>query len=768
MKELFKNRVNIILVSLLLVSLVLMGILGYSVLKPDTNVYAINFNGYTDEEIKAWCEENEISDKCKLTYEYNNNIPANTMIYQSILEGSPIGQNITFTISKGKELNSVEPLKLTNELTKDDVVKWANSNNLKYVEYIDKYNNEISKGIVISIEPNENLNTETKIVVTISLGEQGSRNTISVSTGEYIGLTVDEFEAKAKQLGLNAKYTNEYDEYSSNIKKDLVIWHGSGEYEVNENFRYSLSLGKDPNAETIEIKKDQFVKLTEAQIKEEATKLGLKAVHNSEWDKYNNSIEKGLVIQNGFGIYEKDENLRYGLSLGKENNITYPLTIEKEKYTNISEDSFISKANELGLKAVKTSEYEDYSDSLEKGKVIWHGSGEYEKGEDFRYSLSLGKKVTYPLSIKNKEYVNNTEEEFKKIASGLGLKPVHNSEWDDYSDTIAKGNIIFHGNADDYYADESLRYGLSLGKKNEETSDDEEFEIIKGTYLGYSEQEFINKAKELGLEPVHNESWDDYSSTIEKGKIVFHGFASDYKKGEKFRYGLSLGTNSQTDMITITANQYVGKSVSEFESAMSALGLQVSYVSSNDNYSNNVQTGNIVYHESGSFAKGSTIKYGKSLGANPKITVNTGYVGKTEEEFKSYINGLGLNPVKSGTENSDTYVEGLVLSYSTGSFNKGANISYTLSSGKKKLYLLKPNILQTNYAGDTFDETKNKLKNYLDNQGFTNYSFKNEKSRDYGQGVILEVKVNGSSFTNTAEIDYDSTISITICDGRIE
>ena len=63
MKELFKNKINIVLVTLLLISLVLMGILGYSVLKPDTNVYALNFNGYKDSEILNWCEENGISDK---------------------------------------------------------------------------------------------------------------------------------------------------------------------------------------------------------------------------------------------------------------------------------------------------------------------------------------------------------------------------------------------------------------------------------------------------------------------------------------------------------------------------------------------------------------------------------------------------------------------------------------------------------------------------------------------------------------------------------
>lgn len=765
MKELFKNKINIVLVTLLLISLVLMGILGYSVLKPDTNVYALNFNGYKDSEILNWCEENGISDKCKLTYEYNNNIPENTLIYQSISEGNPVGQNITFTISKGKELTSVEPLKLSEELSKEDVVKWVKTNDLKYVEYIEKYSDTVLKDRVISIEPNENLNTGSKIVVTISLGEKGSRNTISVETGKYIGYTVDEFEAKAKELGLTAKYTNEYDSYSSSIKKDLVIWHGSGEYEANETFRYSLSLGKDPNEVDIVIEKDQFVKLTESEIKEKAEKLGLKAVHNSEWDKYNNSIEKGLVIQNGFGIYVKDEELRYGLSLGIESNITYPLDIEKNKYTNISEEDFVSKAGELGLKAVKTSEYEEHSETIGKGKVIWHGSGSYEKGEDFRYSLSLGKNVNYPLSIKDGEYKGKSEEEFIKIAKDLGLNPVHYSEWDDYIDSIGKGKIIFHGHADDYYKDENLRYGLSLGKKNSESS--EYISIKSGEYIGISETDFINKAKQLKLNPVHNSSWDDYSTTVEKGKIIKHGVADDYVEGEDFRYGLSLGKNSETNKVTITPDQYVGKSISEFESAMSALGLKTSYASSNDNYSSNVQTGNIIYHESGEFDVGSTIKYGKSLGANPKINVEAGYVGKTEQELRTYIINLGLNPVKASSQNSDTYDEGVVLSYETGSFTRNSNVSYTLSAGKKKLYLLKPTVLQTNYGGDSYETTKANLTKYFNNQGFTNYSFATSKSKDYSEGVLLEVKVDGAKFTSTAEIYYDSSIVVTICDGNL-
>ena len=67
------------------------------------------------------------------------------------------------------------------------------------------------------------------------------------------------------------------------------------------------------------------------------------------------------------------------------------------------------------------------------------------------------------IIVSNKQYVGISEEDFKRIAASLGLKPVHLKERDSYSSSVEKGNIVTHGSGT-YIKNETFNYGLSLGK----------------------------------------------------------------------------------------------------------------------------------------------------------------------------------------------------------------------------------------------------------------------------------------------------------------
>ena len=91
---------------------------------------------------------------------------------------------------------------------------------------------------------------------------------------------------------------------------------------------------------------------------------------------------------------------------------------------------------------------DDYSDTIAKGCIDWHGQGEYEKGEVIHYTLSLGKKgsETDEIIINSNDYVGKTYNEFKSAVEALGLKPEKSEVHDDgYSNTIAKGSILRRG-----------------------------------------------------------------------------------------------------------------------------------------------------------------------------------------------------------------------------------------------------------------------------------------------------------------------------------
>ena len=65
--------------------------------------------------------------------------------------------------------------------------------------------------------------------------------------------------------------------------------------------------------------------------------------------------------------------------------------------------------------------------------------------------------TTYILDARG----SKMDQEFKKIGKDLGLKPTHKESKDDYSDTVAKGYIVWHGSGE-YVKDEVFNYGDEL------------------------------------------------------------------------------------------------------------------------------------------------------------------------------------------------------------------------------------------------------------------------------------------------------------------
>ncbi|MEE3424549.1 MAG: hypothetical protein VZR26_03165, partial [Erysipelotrichaceae bacterium] len=390
--------------------------------------------------------------------------------------------------------------------------------------------------------------------------------------------------------------------------------------------------------------------------------------------------EKGNVVKHGSGDYEKGENFRYGLSLGKEgSDSSGTFYISPDKYKGKTESEFKKIATDLGLKSVHNPDWDDYSDSIEKGNVIRHGTGDYEKGEDFRYGLSLGKKddssTSTVINVTNGQYVGKKESEFKMTATGLGLNPVHNADWDDYSDTVTKGYIVRHGYGE-YEKGENFRYGLSLGKKDGDSSSTEIY-ISSGKYIGKSESEFQTIATGLNLKPNHNSDRDAYSDSVAKGYIVWHG-SGTYVKDETFNYGLSLGKAPDT---TVTVADKSGSSEESFKSYIVSLGLKAGTRS--EEYSDSVSAGNLIRNDTGSFKKGASVNYTVSLGKKEtpsgnimrpeKYQVGDTY-DSTKQKMQSYLSVftnveyIGVTSTKGVGRLEKIEVGSAGSSYSAGSY----------------------------------------------------------------------------------------------------
>ncbi|MBR6724844.1 MAG: hypothetical protein IKI79_06145, partial [Erysipelotrichaceae bacterium] len=499
----------------------------------------------------------------------------------------------------------------------------------------------------------------------------------------------------------------------------------------------------------IEVKSGEYTNLTVSAFESQVKALGLKPNHNTAKDDYSTSVTKGNIVWHGSGTYENGETINYGICLDQKKDASSLINIKAGTYAGKSEDDFKKIATDLGLKPVHNSDWDDYSDSYAKGNIVKHGSGDYEKGENFRYGLSLGNKdgeSSQTFYISSVKYLGKTESEFKKIATDLGLVPVHNADWDDYSDSYAKGNIVKHGGGD-YEKGENFRYGLSLGEKdNSSTTTD--IVVTIGQYVGKTESEFKTIAANLGLKANHIDTRDAYSDTIAKGNIVTHGYGT-YVKGEDFNYGVSLGKKDgeSSQEIYISSGKYIGKSESEFQAIATGLNLKPVHNEEWDTYSDSVAKGYIVKHGSGTYGKDENFRYGLSLGKAPDVTVTVAdKSGSSEESFKSYIVSLGLKAGTRSEEYSDSVSAGNLIRNDTGSFKKGASVNYTVSLGKKETpsgNIMRPEKYQ---VGDTYDSTKQKMQSYL--SVFTNVEYIGVTStKGVGRLEKIEVGSAGSSYS---------------------
>ncbi|MBR6261014.1 MAG: hypothetical protein IKR24_05780, partial [Erysipelotrichaceae bacterium] len=142
----------------------------------------------------------------------------------------------------------------------------------------------------------------------------------------------------------------------------------------------------------------------------------------------------------------KDTPVTVYISSGRANASDDKIEVKSGEYTNLTVSAFESQVKALGLKPNHNTAKDDYSTSVTKGNIVWHGSGTYENGETINYGICLDQKkdtsVSTDITVTKGQYVGKTESDFKKIATDLGLKPVHLTERDAYSDDVAKGSIV--------------------------------------------------------------------------------------------------------------------------------------------------------------------------------------------------------------------------------------------------------------------------------------------------------------------------------------
>ncbi|MCR4634126.1 MAG: hypothetical protein K5648_08385 [Erysipelotrichaceae bacterium] len=574
---------------------------------------------------------------------------------------------------------------------KEEVFEWCGQLDEKYAcDIVYEGSRSVEKDIVFQQSINAGSKLNDKIMITIS-----SQLIKPAALPQLYEAQRSTIETWAADNGIaNVSFV---EEFSDTVNRGIVIrMEPTDSIYQDTPVTVYISKGKENAAnDPIQVKYGEYSNLTVAAFESQVKGLGLVPNHKTSKDSYSSSVNKGNIVWHGSGTYTYGETINYGICT-EESKSSGDIVVSKGAYVGYTEDNFKTKATELGLKANHNTAKDDYSDSIAKGSIVWHGSGTYEKNETFNYGLSLGKKdgSSSDIVVKAGSYVGYTEENFKKKAEELGLKANHNAEKDGYSDSIAKGSIVWHGSGT-YVKNENFNYGLSLGKKDAPKT----VTVSAGTYVGKSEEEIQKAAVTLGLVPVHKTAHDAYSDTVAKGKVVWHGSGTynTNDSSDPFNYGLSLGksdgSSSQAgdDQIVVKSGAYIGYTEDNFKKKAEELGLKPTHLSSRDDYSDSIAKGSIVTHGYGVYEKGEAFNYGLSLGKKdvPKtVTVSAGtYVGKSEEELQKAAVALGLVPVHKTAHDaySDTVAKGKVVWHGSGTYNTNDSsdpFNYGLSLGK--------------------------------------------------------------------------------------
>ena len=519
------KRVTILLAVLLVVLSAIIGVLLFNfVIKPQSTIVP-DFVGKPVSDVYIWCAGLDEDHSCEVSYEDCAEYGKDVVFEQSITGGSKMKEPVViFKVSNGQGNKIILPF-IGPETNRSDIEAWALTFHITNITYIEEVSDTVEKNHVIRIEPTYNVTRDTPLKVYVSIGKEDRQDKkeedkkeeekkeeevvpseIEVKYGDYIGLTVEEFEKKAAALHLKPNHNSKRDQYDPHIAFGNIVWHGSGIYVPDETFNYGVCINE------LVISAGQYVGLSEDAFIKTARDLSLVPTHLSNRDSFSTSVANGSVVTHGSGVYVKDEAFNYGLSLG-------PAKVESG-YEGASEEVFLSYLSRFGLTGDRKT---STSETIAAGRIISYHTGKYSTGDAVTYTISLGPdtRVNVP------DYSGKAESELLNFISANGL---HAGVRSVQSSMTPEGYIISNDS----------------GTKN------------KGDVINYivSSGPYIPKVKMDKFEYLHDmiSSADSYEEAAQKADLYFKekGF-TNYEIQSVFLSSVKPG---QLLMVTVDDEQH--------------------------------------------------------------------------------------------------------------------------------------------------------------------------------------------------------------------
>lgn len=418
------------------------------------SVIVQDFVGHNVQEVYDWCATLDDEHSCEVAYSENDEYEKDIVYDQSVKAGGKVKDSVIFYVSNGITNEVVMPY-ITPDVSKSDIEIWKITVGLQNLTYQYETNETIEKNHVIRIEPSSHVKKDTPVVVYLSSGpSEPSSTTFEIELNEYLGLTVEQFENKARELGLVPNHQETRDRYNPDVKIGNIAWHGSGTYEKGENFNYGICI----NAITIE--SGTYVGYNETDFIKAAKKLNLKPVHITGRDAYSATIRMGYIVTHGSGVYVEGEDFKYGLSLGAAH--------VQKGYEGKKEDTFINYLDTLTLKGDRRT---TYSDTIGAGRIVSYNYGNYSTGDPVTYYVSLGPEETY---VDVPDFTGRSEDDLLNFFRNNGILVGSRSE---DSSLLPKGTVTWNEHGRIKVGD-SASYTVSSGPAVRETAIIEAFSTV--------------------------------------------------------------------------------------------------------------------------------------------------------------------------------------------------------------------------------------------------------------------------------------------------
>ena len=498
MKRFFSSKLNVCLTILLIIVVGVAVWLGFSTFgNPfSKDVNAINFVGMSKIEVEKWVEENDLLDAYNSSYQYDETVEKDIVVYQSVKEGAVIGDKLTIVYSQGKDPNNTVDLGETlKDKTYKETKEWFSQNEYSNVIYKFETNENIEFGKLISVTPISAAKTDT-IEVVVSYGK--SIEEITTTVPNFATYTKDEIEAWGKEYAIDVEI--KYETSQKVDKEEFISQSVSEGQEIKggESLVVVLSGGNEAATEKADTQKetstnkktipDSYIGLTESEFISKLKELGFTNLAKSSITYYAESLGKDTVYYYDDGTFDTSKAINYALCAGKwsfDANEFNGLTTENAttKVKDLQNRNAKVNGSVISISFTNGTENSDnagktYDCSINGSKISCKVY--IKKGSDAS-SDSTSTKATIPGNL-----LGTSEQDFVTKLKSLGFNNLSKSDISYYSTTLASGTIWSYDDGT-FDTSKTINYALSAGA----------YLFNASEFNGFSTEEVNSKVKDL-------------------------------------------------------------------------------------------------------------------------------------------------------------------------------------------------------------------------------------------------------------------------------